>query len=476
MDAHEAPYHMLGRQGAVLHSPSLGLFQRLIDLAVIIAAGVVARALFGFDSILPILFAVLFAALFVIVGEAYSVYHSWRAQTLGEEVGAILLTAVTALVIAAVVMWPLAMTIPLLGTPLDKQGFVGSVLLGLAWSATVVVLLLVYRIGLRALLRTMRTLGINHKPVLLIGSPQHRELLAERMASVPWYGFDVVGGEDVAELASEAGREALMARARAGEFDHIYLMGSTDRALVASLLAGLADTPVSTYLVPDIFFNELIRPRIYSIAGVPAIGITTSRLLGSGEWLKRAEDLLLGTLILAVVAVPMLLIAVAIKLGSPGPVIFRQVRYGVDGQPITVLKFRTMTVCEDGDHVPQACRGDRRVTPFGAFLRRTSLDELPQFFNVLRGDMSIVGPRPHARAHAEYYRRLIPNYVLRHKIRPGITGWAQVNGWRGETDELYKMEKRIEFDLEYIRNWSLWFDLRIVVRTVFHVLFAKDVY
>jgi putative colanic acid biosynthesis UDP-glucose lipid carrier transferase len=476
MDAHEAPYNMLGRQGAVLHSPLMGLFQRLVDLAVLIAAGIVARSLFGFESILPLLFAFLYAALFVICGEAFSLYHSWRAQALGEEVGAILLTAITALVVAAAVTWPLALSIPTLATPLNKHGFQGSVMLGLAWSATVVVLLLLYRIGLRALLRALRSVGLNHKPVLLIGSIQHRTLLADRMASVPWYGFDVIGGEDLAALSTEAGRAALLARARQGEFEHIYLMGSTDRDLVASLLAGLADTPVSTYLVPDIFFNELIRPRIYSIAGVPAIGITTSRLLGSGEWLKRGEDLILASLILVLIAVPMVLIALAIKMTTPGPVIFRQVRYGLDGQPITVLKFRTMTVCEDGDTVKQACRADQRVTRLGAFLRRTSMDELPQFLNVLSGEMSIVGPRPHARAHAEYYRRLIPNYILRHKIKPGVTGWAQVNGWRGETDELYKMEKRIDFDLEYIRNWSVWFDLRIVVRTIFHVVLAKDVY
>jgi len=162
---------------------------------------------------------------------------------------------------------------------------------------------------------------------------------------------------------------------------------------------------------------------------------------------------------------PLLLIAAAVKLSSPGPALFKQRRYGMDGNEINVWKFRTMRVCEDGDKVPQAKKNDPRITKFGAFLRRTSLDELPQFVNVLMGDMSIVGPRPHAVAHNELYRKQIKGYMLRHKVRPGITGWAQINGWRGETDSLLKMEKRVEHDLWYMRNWSLWLDLKIMLMT-----------
>ena len=155
----------------------------------------------------------------------------------------------------------------------------------------------------------------------------------------------------------------------------------------------------------------------------------------------------------------------SVKLSSPGPALFKQRRYGMDGNEINVWKFRTMRVCEDGDKVPQAKKNDPRITKLGAFLRRTSLDELPQFVNVLMGDMSIVGPRPHAVAHNELYRKQIKGYMLRHKVRPGITGWAQINGWRGETDSLLKMEKRVEHDLWYMRNWSLWLDLKIMLMT-----------
>ncbi|RME08664.1 MAG: exopolysaccharide biosynthesis polyprenyl glycosylphosphotransferase, partial [Bacteroidetes bacterium] len=168
--------------------------------------------------------------------------------------------------------------------------------------------------------------------------------------------------------------------------------------------------------------------------------------------------------------------ALAVKLSSKGPVLFKQRRYGLDGQIVEVWKFRSMTVTEDGDNIRQARKNDPRVTPVGSFLRRTSLDELPQFINVLQGRMSIVGPRPHAVAHNEQYRKLIKGYMWRHKVKPGITGWAQVNGWRGETDTLEKMKKRVEYDLDYIRRWSLWLDLKIILLTVFKGFVGKNAY
>jgi putative colanic acid biosynthesis UDP-glucose lipid carrier transferase len=179
------------------------------------------------------------------------------------------------------------------------------------------------------------------------------------------------------------------------------------------------------------------------------------------------EDLVLGLLILGVSAVPMLIIALLVKLSSKGPVFFRQRRYGLNGKPIRVLKFRTMTVCEDGPYIKQVEKDDPRITPIGRLLRRWSLDELPQFLQVMTGELSIVGPRPHAVAHNEEYRGLIEGYMLRHKVKPGITGWAQVNGWRGDTLELAKMQERVQHDLAYIRDWNLFWDLKIILRTVF---------
>jgi len=235
---------------------------------------------------------------------------------------------------------------------------------------------------------------------------------------------------------------------------------------IKQLLDALKDTTASVYFVPDMFVTDLIQGRTDTICGMPVISVVETPFRGPDAVVKRASDIVLSVVILLLLSPVMLGIAAAIKLTSPGPVIFRQRRYGLWGQEIMVYKFRSMTVTEDGPVVTQARKDDARVTPLGRILRRTSLDELPQFINVLQGRMSIVGPRPHAVAHNEMYRPLIKSYMIRHKVKPGITGWAQVNGYRGETDSLEKMEARIRCDLDYLRNWSLRLDLYIVWRTI----------
>jgi putative colanic acid biosynthesis UDP-glucose lipid carrier transferase len=202
------------------------------------------------------------------------------------------------------------------------------------------------------------------------------------------------------------------------------------------------------------------------VAGLPVVAVCESPFTGFNGVIKRISDIVLSLLILILISPIMLAVAIGIKLSSPGPIIFRQRRYGLDGKEIIVYKFRSMTVTEDGPNIPQAQKNDRRITPLGTILRKTSLDELPQFINVLQGKMSVVGPRPHAVAHNEQYRKLIDGYMVRHKVKPGITGWAQVNGYRGETEVLDKMKKRIDFDLDYLRNWTLRLDLYIVLKTV----------
>ena len=243
-----------------------------------------------------------------------------------------------------------------------------------------------------------------------------------------------------------------------------------------SLMEELRDTTASVYFVPDIYTFDLIQARLDHVGGVPVIGICETPFIGLRSLVKRGSDIVLATLIQIMLLPVMFMIAIGVKLSSPGPIIFAQRRYGLDGEEIVVYKFRSMGVCEDGAVVNQAKKNDVRVTRFGGFLRRTSLDELPQFINVLQGRMSIVGPRPHAVAHNEMYRKLIKGYMLRHKVKPGITGWAQVNGFRGETDTLDKMRSRIEYDLEYLRNWSLALDLWIIVRTVKEVLKKDNAY
>jgi putative colanic acid biosynthesis UDP-glucose lipid carrier transferase len=212
------------------------------------------------------------------------------------------------------------------------------------------------------------------------------------------------------------------------------------------------------------------------VGGMPVIAICETPFMGLNSMIKRTSDIVLASLILLSLAPLMLAIAVAVRMESPGPVIFRQRRYGLYGEEIIVYKFRSMKVMENGAAIVQARKDDDRVTRIGRFLRRTSLDELPQFVNVLQGRMSIVGPRPHAVAHNEQYRKLIKGYMLRHKVKPGITGWAQVNGLRGETATLDKMEARIQYDLDYLRNWSLWLDLWIVLKTVKVVLTRENAF
>jgi putative colanic acid biosynthesis UDP-glucose lipid carrier transferase len=245
---------------------------------------------------------------------------------------------------------------------------------------------------------------------------------------------------------------------------------------IRKLIDELQDTTASVYFLPDVYIFDLMQARFDNVGGMPVIAIRESPFMGLNSTIKRASDIVLSGLILLLLSPLMLAIAVAVRLSSPGPAIFRQRRYGLYGEEIIVYKFRSMRVMENGNTVVQAQKNDQRVTPIGAFLRRTSLDELPQFVNVLQGRMSIVGPRPHAVAHNEQYRKLIKGYMLRHKVKPGITGWAQVNGLRGETATLDKMEARIQYDLDYLRNWSLWLDLWIMLKTVKVVLARENAF
>jgi len=245
---------------------------------------------------------------------------------------------------------------------------------------------------------------------------------------------------------------------------------------IVRLLEEVHDTTASIYFVPDIFVFDLIQARIDTIGQIPVVAVCESPFYGVNGLVKRASDLLIASAILLLIAPLLAACAVGVRMSSPGPVFFRQRRYGVDGREIVVYKFRTMRVLEDGATVVQATRDDPRVTRFGAFLRRYSLDELPQFVNVLQGRMSVVGPRPHAVAHNEMYRKLIRGYMFRHKVKPGITGLAQVNGFRGETATLERMKGRVEHDLAYLRNWSLLLDLKIIVMTIAVVLRSENAY
>jgi putative colanic acid biosysnthesis UDP-glucose lipid carrier transferase len=311
---------------------------------------------------------------------------------------------------------------------------------------------------------------------VVVGMNEQGSSLADRLAAASDAGIELVGFFDdrMPDRQRDHGRHRLLGRlaeiatyVKANRIHLIYLslpMASQPR--IKELLDALKDTTASVYFVPDMFVTDLIQGRSDTVCGLPVISVCETPFRGAAGVLKRTSDLVLAGLILILLSPLMLGIAAAVKLGSPGPVIFRQRRYGLDGQEITIYKFRSMSVVEDGSMIEQARKNDSRITRFGAVLRKTSMDELPQFINVLQGRMSVVGPRPHAVAHNEQYRRLIKSYMVRHKVRPGITGWAQVNGFRGETDSLEKMEGRIRCDLDYLRNWSLRLDLFIILKTI----------
>ena len=321
---------------------------------------------------------------------------------------------------------------------------------------------------------------------IVVGMNDQGVELAQRLAADPYSNIDVVGFFDDrgGERLVDGERNTLLGTipdvprmVKNRQIDLIYLsLPMTSQQRILSLLSELRDTTASVYFVPDTFVSDIIQARMDVVCGVPVVAVCESPFSGMGGMIKGASDVVLSLLILALISPLLLVIALCVKLSSPGPVIFRQRRYGLDGNEITIYKFRTMTVCEDGDSIVQAREGDQRVTPLGAFLRRTSLDELPQFINVLQGRMSIVGPRPHAIAHNEMYRKLIEGYMVRHKVKPGITGWAQVNGCRGETETLDKMKRRIEYDLDYLRNWSLRLDLHIIAKTVWVILKGDGAY
>jgi len=259
------------------------------------------------------------------------------------------------------------------------------------------------------------------------------------------------------------------------DVDNVYIalpMASQPRIL--HLLDSLRDTTVSIYFLPDLFLYDMIQARIDSMNGIPVVGICESPFLGVNGIIKRISDIVLSSIILVLISPILLGLAIGVKMSSAGPILFKQNRYGLDGHKILVYKFRSMRVHQDSSFVKQATKDDDRITKFGHFIRKTSLDELPQFINVLQGRMSVVGPRPHAVSHNEEYRKLIKGYMVRHMVRPGVTGWAQVNGFRGETETLDKMESRIRFDLNYLRHWSLYLDLWIIFRTVIVVFKGDD--
>ncbi|GAB2190883.1 undecaprenyl-phosphate glucose phosphotransferase [Sessilibacter sp. MAH2] len=472
------------------HSSLFALLARVVDCAIVIT-GVVITSLITVQS-LPQTY--LLAALGAVIclqfaAEFAEIYRSWRSETIWAEAKQVTYCWLASFIVILAIGSLTNLEASLFAWPQFSLWFFVSLILLLGW-----------RLSARVLVQKLRDKGYNTRNVAIVGNGELALEVAHRLQKCTWGGYVIRGFYDdrqnpvkrdlepnqkertdsgVSHVCPLSGDFSdLIAEARAGKIDQVYLtipMRGEER--IRWITKRLATSATSVYIIPDVFMFDLLHARTVNLNGIPAIGIVGEPNRGTMSMLKRMEDIVLALIILAIISGPMLVIAAAVKLTSKGPIFFRQTRYGLDGRPFKMWKFRSMTVCEDdSSQIKQAQKNDTRITKLGAFLRRTSLDELPQFLNVLEGNMSIVGPRPHAVAHNEMYREKISGYMLRHKIKPGITGWAQVNGARGETDTLDKMERRVEYDLHYIRNWSVAWDIKIIFLTIFKGFINKNAY
>lgn len=415
--------------------------------------------------------------LFLLVVHFSEIYRSWRGSLLRSRELLRLMGAWLSVVLALLI---LAYT--------TKTTSEYSRRLFLTWFLITPLVLVVWRGWLQIFLGELRQRGWNVRTVAIVSASELGAHLANTILESPWMGLRPLGFYDARRPSGArplhggpievlGNLETLLKHAHEGRIDMVYIaLPMRAETRIRELIAKLSDTTVSVYLVPDFFMFDLLHASWGNVGDLPVVSISETPFYGVDGFVKRLEDIILSGLFLMLVAIPMIFIAIGVKLSSSGPIIFRQYRYGLRGNKISVWKFRTMTVSENDQSVEQAKKNDPRVTRFGAFLRRTSLDELPQLINVLQGRMSLVGPRPHAVAHNEQYRKQVDRYMLRHKVKPGITGLAQINGWRGETDTLDKMQMRIKFDLAYIQNWSLFLDLKIIYQTIFRVFSDKNAY
>jgi len=356
----------------------------------------------------------------------------------------------------------------------------------LTWAVVTPVFLSVVTLAMQEMMRRFLMSVFDNRSAVIAGYNNSSLELARRLQDNPAMRLEVSGFFDdrsADRLGMEAGTRLV---GNLGDVASYVKENRTDVIFIAlpirhvkrvmNLLDDLRDTTASIYYVPDIFVFDLIQARSGEIQGIPVVAMCETPFYGYRGVTKRLTDIGISIIVLLLLLPLLVVIAMMVKLSSPGPIIFKQRRYGLDGAEIAVYKFRTMRVTEDGAQIKQATRSDSRITPIGGLLRRSSMDELPQLINVLQGRMSLVGPRPHAVAHNEEYRKLIKGYMVRHKVLPGITGLAQVNGCRGETTQLHEMEARVNYDLDYLRHWSPMLDFKIILLTIVKVFRDEKAY
>jgi putative colanic acid biosynthesis UDP-glucose lipid carrier transferase len=461
------------------HSQVLTFVFRCLDAGVIAFVGwLLYVILFDQWQLTPPYLYALWASIIstLIVFQFFQIYKSVRAQYFGQQIIQLMQAVFGVLILLAGLAF------------MTKTGEIYSRSWFAWWGISSFFALLIFRGGLVLFLRMMRTRGWNERRVVVIGAGELGTHLVNTMQHALWTGFKIVAILDdepenkpgtlfnIPVLKMPSNMHDYLSQQK-DNIDEIWLalpLRAEDR--VKEILHEMRHHPLTIRLILDIFGMDLLNHSITHLGGFPTVNLNTSPIVGMNRIFKEIEDKVLAFLILLIISPLFLMVALAIKFSSKGPVFFKQLRHGWDGRIIKIYKFRTMVVHQDQTVLAQATINDQRITRLGRFLRRTSLDELPQFINVLQGRMSVVGPRPHAISHNEYYKDSIKAYMQRHKVKPGITGWAQVNGLRGETDTLDKMRNRVEYDLHYIENWSLLLDLKIIFLTFFLGFVGKNVY
>ncbi|RDU95983.1 undecaprenyl-phosphate glucose phosphotransferase [Trinickia dinghuensis] len=446
---------------------------RLSDIAIVVVAATFASRIRFADAgphefVAP--FVVLTAACVVVLFPAFGVYDSWRGRAKRMLAGQVALAWVVVQACALTAMFSL------------REIDYVSRLWFVYWSALAGALLIAYRLAVHGVLARLRHAGINLHQVAIVGAGPHCEAILRRIEAAPATGFRAaavyVPRPETPALA-QAFRGARLRRfddlaafarcVRSSDLHEVWLaLPLQEERTILRVVAEFRDDLVNIRFMPDVRSLALFESGgVIDLLGVPAINLVASPLSPSALLAKDIFDRIFAACALIGLAPVLIAIAAAVKLSSPGPVFFKQKRKGADGRVFTMYKFRSMRVHREPPGVlHQAVHNDPRVTKLGAFLRHTSLDELPQFFNVLRGEMSVVGPRPHALEHDDLYRKVVAGYIHRYRIKPGITGWAQINGCRGETDRVEKMERRVAHDLYYLGNWSFGLDMRIIATTI----------
>lgn len=455
------------------HSTVLSAIAKLVDVLLYFFASILALYKPFAHLHAPLVYktAILIAILSLIpIFSFFGVYESLRGRTLGNYLKALIPAFMTLMLFLAALAF------------ITKTGEYFSRSWFLWWHFYAAMVLIIFRISLREILKFMRKQGANHKRVVIIGYNDFTKWLVSRTKDALWVGFDIIvifASENInniktTDLLIKKIPQNINEYIQQNHIDEVWIIAEAGEVKgLDKIIQDLSFNIVTVRYFPAILNSSLVNHSLGEILGFPVINVISSPMLGINRFVKAIEDRILAALILLLISPIFLCVAGAVKLSSKGPIFYRQRRVGWNGKEFDILKFRSMPIdAESKTGAVWASKSDNRSTKVGAFLRKTSLDELPQFINVLKGEMSIVGPRPERPVFVDEFKKQIPNYMQKHLVKAGITGWAQVNGWRGSTS----LKKRIEFDIYYINHWSLWFDLKIIFLTLFKGFINKNAY